>query len=163
MNELLQAQEGARSTLAQDATTPWETDVEAEEYADDPKTYILKRCKYFVSTLNLANNNILIATYFPPAKLVMKGPGGKPFNLIVVSATTDEAKWQSRVGLLLAKGPMAWVSDDRVSFGGTNYEVGDWVCFDRQDGRQTAVNRVHCRRLKDVDIWGSTTDPHLIY
>jgi len=159
MNELLRA----RESVAQDADTPWETDVDAEEYAEDPKAFILKRCKYFLSTLTMSTNNIMVATYFPPATLKMKGPDGKAFNLILTDKTTGEAKWQSRVGLLLAKGPMAWKTDDRVSFGGSTYEVGEWVCYDRQDGRQIAINRVHCRRLKDVDVWGSTTDPYLIY
>lgn len=149
--------------LAQDATTPWTTDDEAIEYANDPKDFILKRCKYFLSMVNLGNNNILVATYFLPEATKIKGPDGNPIDFYVAGKTHDEAKWQGRVGLLIAKGPIAWKSDDRVDFGGTNYEFGDWVCYDRQDGRQISVNRVHCRRLKDVDVWGKTDDPFLVY
>jgi len=149
--------------LARDAQTPWTTDEEAIEYTNDPKAFYLKRCKYFLSQVSLGTNNILVATYFLPAKINMKGPDNKPFPFIIVSETQDETKWQGRVGLLVAKGPLAWKSDDRVDFGGTNYEIGDWVCYDRQDGRQIAINQVHCRRLKDVDIWGKTDDPFLVY
>lgn len=149
--------------LAQDASTPWTTDDEAVEYADDPVTFYLKRCKHFMSQVYVGTNNILVATYFPPEMTKLKGPGGKSIDFFVSSKTTDEAKWQSRVGLLIAKGPLAWKSDERVDFGGTDYEIGDWLCYDRQDGRQIAVNRVHCRRMKDVDVWGKTDNPFLVY
>lgn len=149
--------------LSQDSTTPWTTDDEAVEYANDPKAFYLRRCKYFVSQVSLGTNNILVATYFMPEMTKLIGPGGKPVDFFISSKTQDETKWQGRVGLLVAKGPLAWKSDDRVDFGGTNYELGDWVCYDRQDGRQISINRVHCRRLKDVDVWGKTDDPHLVY
>ena len=152
-----------RVTLVQDAGTPWETDEEAVEYAKDPKAYLLKRCSDLMSKTRLDSNHILVATYFPPGSTKMKGPGGTSIDFILTDKTMDEAKWQSRVGLLLGKGPLAWVSDDSVKFGGSTHEIGAWVVYDRQDGRQIAGHRVHCRKLKDVDIWCETDDPFLYY
>jgi hypothetical protein len=164
----MEAQENLRTwssfvPLTQGPVQLWETDDEAEQYAIDPKAYIFKRTAIFTKNLTLATNNILIATYCLPEFTDLKGPEGKPVRFWVPDGTQEEARWQGRVGLLLAKGPLAWRNDERTDFGGTNYEVGDWVCFDRQDGRQTVINRVHCRRLKDVDIWGSTTEPYNLY
>jgi hypothetical protein len=152
-----------RTTLVQAADTPWETDEEAIEYAKDPKAFYLKRCKYFMSKVRCGTNNILVATYFPPEATKIKGPGGTSIDFIIPKSVTAESKWQGRVGLLIAKGPMAWKSDDRVDFGGTDYKIGDWVWYDRQDGRQIAIHRIHCRRLKDVDVSGDTDEPFLVY
>ena len=151
------------TTLVQDAQTPWETDDEAVEYAKDPRTFFLKRCEEFTSKVRLGTNKILVATYFVPESTKMKGPAGSTINFIIPREVTVEAKWQGRVGLLIAKGPMAWVADDRVSFGGTNHEIGTWVGYDRHDGRQVAIDRIHCRVMRDVDVWCETDDPFLVY
>ncbi len=153
----------SRITLAQGPILPWETDEEAVEYAKDPRTYILNRCKIFTSVVTLDTNNILVATYFLPESVNIRGPGNTSVPFLIPQKVSDEAMWQGRVGLLLAKGPMAWVSDDKVDFGGTTHEIGEWLCYDRQDGRQISVNRIHCRRLKDVDVWGATDDPFRVY
>ncbi len=152
-----------RTTLVQAADTPWETDEEAIEYANDPRAFFLKRCKDLMSKTRLDTNNILIATYFAPEVTKIKGPGNTMIDFVIPKSVSAESKWQSRVGLLIAKGPLAWVSDDRVNFGGTTHEIGAWVCFDRQDGRQVAGHRIHCRRLLDVNVWCETDDPFLYY
>ncbi len=150
-------------TASQAAKEPWDSDEEAAEYAADPKAYLMARCADFVKTIKLDCQRIIVATYFTPQFVTIKGADGKPMPFFLSTKTTDESMWQGRVGLLIAKGPMAWVSDQRVSFGSTTHEVGSWVLFDRQDGRQTAINRVHCRVLRDVDVWGETSDPRAVY
>lgn len=152
-------------TVAQGPASPWTTDEEAEQYAADPKTYILKRCKSFMGSIKMATNNIIVASYFLPQFTTIKGKDG-PVNFYVGDKTTDEALYQGRVGLLIAKGTLAWKgneSDPRFAFGGTNYDIGDWVCFDRGGRQQISINRVHCRVMKDVDVWGGTDDPYRMY
>lgn len=164
MNELLQARESADFvTLAQGPTLPWTTDEEAEDYASDPKAYLLKRCQKFMNAIQMDTNNIMVATYVLPEMTKLRGPGGTSVSFYVPDKVSREVEWQGRVGLLIARGPLAWKSDKRVDFGSTMHEIGEWVCYDRQDGRQISINRVHCRRLKDVDVWGSTDDPFRVY
>ena len=159
----MSSQAKSRITVAQGPIQPWETDEEADEYAKDPRTYILNRCEQFMSAITLDTNNILVATYFLPESVNLRGPENTTVPIWLPQKVGDEAMWQGRVGLLLAKGPMAWVSDDKVDFGGSTHEIGEWLCYDRQDGRQLAVNRIHCRILKDVDVWGATDDPYRVY
>lgn len=141
---------------------PWETDEEAEQYAIDPKAYLLARCAKLMKAIEMGTNHCLVATFFLPEFATIKGPNG-PLRFYMSDKTKDEAMWQGRVGLLLAKGPLCWKDDEVVKFGGTRYEVGEWVVYDRQDGRAISINRVHCRRLRDVDVWAGITDPAAIY
>jgi hypothetical protein len=165
LDALLQARESVADhvTLIQAPIKPWKTDDEAAEYAANPKAYLLKKCAAFVDNVDMATNHVMVATFFLPEFTNLRGPDGTTIPFFVSDKTTDEATWQGRVGLLIAKGPMCWQDDEHVKFGGTSYEIGEWVCFDRQDGRQTSINRVHCRKLKDVDIWGRTRDPWSVY
>ena len=49
-------------------------------------------------------------------------------------------------------------------FHGQNVEIGEWISFDRHDGRQTTINRVHCRYIKDVHIMQHQIEnPELVY
>lgn len=153
------------TTIAQGPVQPWTTDEEAEQYAADPKDYLMKRCKAFMKNIKMGTNNIIVASYFLPEFTTIKGKDG-PVRFYVGDKTTDEAMYQGRVGLLIAKGSLAWVGkedDPRFAFGGTTYEIGDWVCFDRGGRQQIAINRVHCRVMKDIDVWASTEDPYKLY
>ena len=167
MDAVLQARENAEFSehvsLAQGPVRPWTTDEEAEAYATDPRKYLMKRCEPFMKSVKLDTNNLLVATFYLPEFTTLKGADGKPIRFFVADKTTDEATWQGRVGLLIAKGPMCWVDDEKVHFGGSTHKIGDWVLFDRQDGRQISINRVHCRRLKDTDVWGATDNPMRAY
>ncbi len=159
----MSSQAESRVTIAQGPILPWETDEEAIAYANDPRAYILDRCKIFTSAITVDTNNILVATYFLPESVNIRGPGKTTVPFVIPQMVSNEAMWQGRVGLLLAMGPMAWVSDNKVDFGGTAHKIGEWLLYDRQDGRQIAVNRIHCRRLRDVDVWGATDDPYRVY
>ena len=67
------------------------------------------------------------------------------------------------MGLVLGKGPLAFVDDDRNKFHGQDVKIGDWIMWDIHDARQTTVNRVHCRWIPDVRILGTVDDPKLVY
>lgn len=169
MDQLLQARESAEISdhvsLAQGPVRPWTTDEEAERYARDPRAYLLKLTAKCTKSLVMATNNILVATFYLPEFTMLRGAKGEPVPFFVSDKTTDEATWQGRCGLLIAKGPLCWKNstDGRIDFGGTSYEIGDWVCYNRNTGNQIAINRVHCRQLLDVNIWSSTTDPMSVY
>lgn len=141
------------------AATPWEGDDEAEEYIADPKKFLLEKCKDFQDNIELFHNTIMVATYYLPAYHVF--PSGQ--RLYRSGETLDEALWQGKVGLVVAKGKMAFVDDEYRKFHGQNVDIGDWVYFDRIDGRQLTINRVHCRKLKDVEVIGRVKVPYMVY
>lgn len=147
------------TTMAQGPQTPWNNDHEAEEYAADPAEFLLSRCQMWMDNVTWFGNYVIAATYYLPAFEIL--PGGKKF--FRSQSSQDEALWQGKVGLVMGKGPLAFVDDDRNKFKGQNVKIGQWIIWDIHDARQTTVNRVHCRWIPDVRILGTVTDPKLVY
>lgn len=147
------------ATMAQGPQTPWNNDHEAELYAKDPREFLLDRCQMWMDNIHWFGNYVIAATYYLPAYETL--PGGQKFYRSQKSQ--DEALWQGKVGLVLGKGPLAFVDDDRNKFHGQNVKIGDWIMWDIHDARQTTVNRVHCRWIPDVRILGTVDDPKLVY
>lgn len=141
---------------------PWKTDVEAEEYLADPKKFILKRVKNFIGHFTAAHNNLILATYFLPPWHVF--PNGTKLYRSDISIAEDI--YQGKVGLCIARGPMCFLDEPESGrfFHGQKVEVGDWVVIDRATGaREIVLNKVHCRRVKDTEIVGITTNPRMIF
>jgi hypothetical protein len=161
MSELVHAGASARSfaTMHQAPMTPWKDDDEAEDYARDPRGFLLDRCALWLPSCHLMSNLVLCATYYLPAFEFL--PGGTRFYRTETSH--NEALWQGKVGLVVAKGPMAFVDEPGINFHGQNVEIGEWVQWDIHDARQQTINRVHCRYLKDVQIVAKWDDPRLVY
>jgi hypothetical protein len=147
------------ATMAQGPQTPWNNDHEAEEYAADPREFLLNRCQLWMDNIHWFGNHVIAATYYLPAYEIL--PGGQKFYRSQKSQ--DEALWQGKVGLVLGKGPLAFVDDERNKFHGQNVKIGDWIMWDIHDARQTTVNRIHCRWIPDVRILGTVDDPKLVY
>jgi hypothetical protein len=147
------------TSMSQGPQTPWRNDDEAEEYANDPRLFLLARCQFWADNVKWFGNNVIAATYYLPAFEILQG-GQKFFRS---QTSQDEALWQGKVGLVLGKGPLAFVDDERNQFKGQNVEIGEWIMWDIHDARQTTVNRVHCRWIPDVRILGTVTDPRLVY
>jgi hypothetical protein len=66
------------------------------------------------------------------------------------------------VGLVIKKGPMAFVGEDEW-FKGVSVEEGDWIVFRPSDGWQINVNGVPCRMLNDVSVKGKLPNPDLVW
>lgn len=146
-------------SMAQEAVSPWRDDEEAEEYARDPKEFMLERCRVFMDNMEILHNWVVSATYYLPAFEIL--PGGRKWHRAQISH--DEALWQGKVGLVVAKGPMVFLDDEHVKFHGQQIAVGEWVQYDIHDGRQFTINRMHCRLLKDTQIIAKLKDPKLVY
>lgn len=146
-------------SMAQGAVTPWSNDAEAEEYAADPKEFMLERCRVWIDNMVVLHNWVISATYYLPAFVIL--PTGQKWHR--AQTTHDEALWQGKVGLVVAKGPMVFIDDEQVKFHGQKVEIGDWVQYDIHDGRQFTINRIHCRMLKDAQILAKVRDPSLVY
>jgi len=149
------------ATMTQAPMAPWRDDDEAEEYAADPKTFMLDRCRLWMDNAEYGHNYVVSATYYLPAFEIL--PGGHKW--IRAQTTHDEALWQGKVGLVVAKGPLAFVDCPElgVFFKGFNINIGEWVQYDIHDPRQFTIQRIHCRLLKDVHCIAKLKDPKLVY
>jgi len=149
----------ALGTLHQGPLPPYRTDDEKEDYKNDPRGFLLDRCALWLPRIKIFHNWIITATYYLPDYLET-ATGQK---LYLPEKTHDEALWQGKIGLVIAKGPLAFVDSDYVKFEGQNVEVGEWVIYDIMEGRQFTIERIHCRRMKDTQLVGTIEDPRLIY
>lgn len=147
------------ATMHQGPMPPWRTDEEKEDYKNDPKGFLLDRWALLEGNIEAFHNWVITATYFLPDYLETSS-GHK---LYLPDKTHDEALWQGKVGLVVAKGPLAFKNDAHVDFRGQDVEIGDWVMYDIMEGRQFTIERLHCRRLKDLQIVARIKDPRLIY
>jgi hypothetical protein len=152
---------GNLATMHQAPMTPWRDEVEAEEYARDPKAFLMDRCLLWLPACHLMRDLVLCATYYLPAFEFL--PNGTKFYR--TDTSHNEALWQGKVGLVIAKGPMAFVDEPAlgIHFHGQDVEIGDWVQWDIHDARQHTIDRIHCRALKDTQIIAKWDDPRLVY
>lgn len=120
----------------------------------DPKTEITEAVGD-ISDLRVFGNRVLVGVYFRPEKMAS--------GLYLAGSTRGEDEYQGRVGLVLKKGPTAFVDDEATKFYGQNIEVGDWVSFNVADGRSTKINGVMCRLIADYLIEMAPSEPDMIY
>jgi|SRR5215475_593534 len=146
------------STMHQAPMPPWRSDEEAEDYIRDPKAFLLSRLGILLP-LDVFHNWIITATYYLPAWHVL--PSGFKFHRS--EKGHDEALWQGKVGLVIGKGPLAFLSEGNVNFHDQHVDIGDWIQYDIMEGRQFTLDRVHCRRLKDTQVVMRVPDPALVY
>ena len=124
------------------------------QHDQDPKTTILNTIGD-ISTLEIFNNQILVAVYLRPQKTKS--------GIILTDNIRNEDKYQSKIGLIVKKGPEAFVDETGSWFKGLNIDVGDWVIFRPSDAWQMDVNGVTCRILEDTLVKGRVVNPDMIY
>lgn len=124
------------------------------EHEVDPKQKIIADIGD-VSNFEIFNNNILVAVYQRPAKTKS--------GLYLTDKTTDEDRFQSKVGLLLKMGPRAFESNSEGWFDGVAFEVNDWIVFRPSDGWSITVNGVLCRVLSDTQVRGRADQPDRVW
>jgi co-chaperonin GroES (HSP10) len=125
-------------------------------HEEDPKQFLLDKIGA-VEDVELFHNQVLVAVYMAPEKTA----GG----IIRPDSNKDEDRHQSKIGLILKKGPMAFTSDDKWSWP-SDIGVGDWVFFRVADGWNVTVNGHRdklCRILDDVDIRGRIQHPDQVW
>jgi len=125
------------------------------EHAQDP----VKSFKESIGDLagiEIFNNQVLVATYIRPTKTKS--------GLYLPDQMVDEDKFQSKVGLVLKKGPSAFVETDESQwFHGITVELDDWIVFRPSDGWNITVNNVTCRILNDVAVRGRVDHPDRVW
>lgn len=120
----------------------------------DPKKKILDEIGD-ISKFEVFNNQILVAVYIRPQKTKS--------GIYLSDKTTDEDRFQSKVGLVIAKGPDAFQDSSGEWFKNVTIEMHDWVVFRPSDGWNVTVNGVLCRMMQDVQVRARVAHPDTAY
>lgn len=99
--------------------------------------------------IKVMHNQILVATFSPD----------KVGNIYRANQSRKEDVYQGKVGLVLKKGPMAFVDDDATKFHGQNVKLGQWVVYRNSDGYDLSIapngwhgEKIPCRMLEEGHI-----------
>jgi len=120
----------------------------------DPKSKLLAELGD-LSSVELFNNQILVATYIRPQKTKS--------GIYLTDKTTEEDKFQSKVGLLVQTGPSAFEHNDEGWFLGEEFELNDWLVFRPSDGWSITIHGVLCRILSDTQVKGRVQNPDEVW
>jgi co-chaperonin GroES (HSP10) len=108
-----------------------------------------------MSSMQVFGNQVLVAIYVRPQKTA----GG----IYLTDNTTDEDKFQGKVGLVVKTGPDAFTDPSGEWFNGIEVGLGDWVYYRVSDGWMVNVHGVCCRILLDTQIRGKVAFPDEIW
>lgn len=121
---------------------------------EDPRKFFLEDMGD-ISGIDLFHNLILVKIYERSA--VTKG------GIMLTNNAQNEDIWQGVVGLVIAKGPLAFVDDDNNKFMNKNVEIGDWVLFRTADTGRVHINGKECRVMQDAHIRAKLPNPDIAY
>jgi len=124
------------------------------DHAVDPKQKLLDDLGD-ISSVDIFNNQILVAVYIRPAKTKS--------GIYLSDQSREEDKLQGKVGLVVKKGPSAFVDEANEWFKDVSVEVNDWVVFRPSDGWSITVNNVLCRMIDDTAIRGKVDAPDRVW
>src|SRR5690242_1017414 len=104
--------------------------------------------------IEVFNSNVLVGVYVRPEKTKS--------GIILTHKTTDEDRYQSKVGLILKMGPRAFDDPTGKWFVNQDMTIGDWVVYRPSDGMSMiAVSRdkktgekreLLCRIISDLSV-----------
>lgn len=108
-----------------------------------------------LSKIDIFANQVLIGVY--------KRPEQTKSGLFLADVTRDEDEHQGKVGLVLKKGPQAYVDSDDYRFSeDEKVNIGDWAVMWVTDGRKIKINEQLCRVVKDVEIRMRVPKPDVV-
>lgn len=108
-----------------------------------------------IDAFELFGNQILIGVYKRPEKTKS--------GIHLADNTRVEDEYQGKAGLVLKKGPSAFVSDANYDFKGQDVKVGDWVAIFVTDGRKILINGQLCRLVEDHHVRLRIPAPDVVY
>lgn len=123
------------------------------DHSEDPKDKILKELGD-LSKIELFHNQVMLAVYIRPQKTKS--------GLYLTDQHTDEDRYQSKVGLLIKRGPQAFESDGNW-FNGLEFKDHEWLMFRPSDGWSVTVNGVLCRIFDDINVRGRIPHPDAVW
>lgn len=107
-----------------------------------------------LSSVDVFHNQVLVAVYKRPEKTAS--------GLYLAKTTLNEDQYQSKVGLVLAKGPQAFVDNAEWRFP-TPVECGDWIVYQPSNGWAITIGNVLCRMLVDTSIKAKVAHPDAVW
>ena len=120
----------------------------------DPKKAILEQLGD-LSTVEVFNSQVLVAIYIKPEQT--KG------GVFIPGKTRDEDIWQGKVGLVIKKGPTAFIENEERWFKDVKVDLHDWIVARSSEGWSLKVHDVHCRLIDDVNIRGKVSHPDEVF
>lgn len=124
------------------------------QHDKDPREKLLEELGD-TSAFEIFNNQILVAVYIRPNKTKS--------GIYLSDQSREEDKVQGKVGLVVKKGPSAFVDENNEWFNGVTVDEGDWVVFRPTDGWSITVNNVLCRIIDDTAIRGKVDAPDRVW
>ena len=116
----------------------------------NPKEVLLEQAGD-ISKIEVFNMQVLVAVYIRPEQTKS--------GLFLSDRARDEDRYQSKVGLIIRKGPTAFVDKDGEWFSGLDIKEGDWIVFRPSDGWNITVNGTLCRMLDDMSVRARIENP----
>lgn len=120
----------------------------------DPKEVLLEQVGD-ISKIEVFNMQVLVAVYIRPEKTKS--------GLFLSDKARDEDRYQSKVGLIIKRGPTAFVDKDGEWFSGLDIKEGDWIVFRPSDGWNVTVNGTLCRMLDDMSVRARIEHPDQVW
>lgn len=124
------------------------------EHAVNPRDKLLEEVGD-LSHIEIFNNQVLVAVYIRPQKTAS--------GIFLTDKTTEEDRYQSKVGLIIRKGGTAFVDYSGKWFHNVQVNMHDWVLFRPSDGWSITVNGVLCRIFDDINVRGRIDDPDRVW
>jgi len=95
-----------------------------------------------LSSFDILNNHVLLGIYIRPVRT--KG------GIMLTDNYRDEDKWQGKVGLVLKKGPTAFIDKTGEWFDGITINEHDWLVTRPSDGFLITIRNVFCKLVVDT-------------
>ena len=129
-------------------------------HIQDPKEVIFERLGPDLEQVEIWGSSILVATYIRPATRTASG-------LEISQETTDEDRFQGKIGLVVKTGPRAFENNERDYpmriFNGRRADPGTWVVFRASDGLRLMIGSQECRCIPDGNIKATVTHPDAVF
>jgi co-chaperonin GroES (HSP10) len=120
----------------------------------DPKDVLLEQVGD-TSSIEVFNMQVLVAVYIRPEKTKS--------GLYLSDKSREEDRYQSKVGLIIKKGPTAFVDKGGEWFSDLDISEGDWIVFRPSDGWNITVNGTLCRMLDDMSVRARISHPDQVW
>jgi co-chaperonin GroES (HSP10) len=124
------------------------------DHENDPAELLRKQAGD-ITSVEVFNNQLLVAVYVRPQKTKS--------GLYLTDKTTDEDKYQSKVGLVLKMGASAFNDTSGEWFEGIEINEGDWIVFRPSEGWSITVNGQLCRMIDDINVKGRVDNPDRVW
>lgn len=125
-------------------------------HVEDPRDVIWNAVGADLEQVEPMNQQVLVGLYIRPATRTQSG-------LEIAEEAIDEDRYQGKVGMVLKKGPRAFVDDGPLKFHGQDVQPGDWVVYRASDGLKGMIGDREVRFIPDVYIKAKIDHPDAVF